>query len=140
MTNRQEQNKYDKISFFRLGGIFSLPMTDFAEKFATAKDGTHIWPVEIRYSRSERILHLAFDDGTRIALPAELLRVESPSAEVRGHSGKKSTVTGKENIGIQDIERVGNYALRLIFDDGHDSGIYSWTYLYELGIKGSKKR
>lgn len=90
-------------------------------------------PRELVYSRSKRSLTVVPDDGAPFSLPATLLRVESPSAEVQGHGpGQKRTVTGKENVGIERMEPVGNYAVRLIFDDGHDSGIYSWAYLAEL--------
>lgn len=89
---------------------------------------------EIRLNRAERLLTVAFDDGARFALPAEYLRVESPSAEVQGHSpAQKQTVAGKRSVGITAIEPVGNYAVRLVFDDGHDTGIFSWDYLHELG-------
>ncbi len=92
------------------------------------------WPVEIRVHRAERRLEIDFDDGSSFSLPAELLRVESPSAEVQGHGPQqKVTVAGKRNVGIVALEPVGNYAVRIIFDDGHDTGIYSWSYLYRLG-------
>lgn len=92
------------------------------------------WPLEIRVRRAERSLEIDFDDGARFALPAELLRVESPSAEVQGHSpSQKVTVAGKRNVAIRELEPVGNYAVRIVFDDGHDTGIYSWPYLYRLG-------
>lgn len=92
------------------------------------------WPTELRYRREARVLEVEFDDGKRFALPAELLRVESPSAEVRGHGGsQKAIVAGKLGVGIARIEPVGNYAARLVFDDGHDSGLYTWRYLRELG-------
>lgn len=91
-------------------------------------------PTEIRLDRATRVLHVSFDDGTEFALPAEYLRVESPSAEVQGHNpGQKQTVAGRRHVGIIGIEAVGNYAVRLVFDDLHDSGIYSWDYLRELG-------
>ncbi len=89
---------------------------------------------EIRLNRADRLLHVAFDDGTRFSLPAEYLRVESPSAEVRGHSPhQKQIVPGKRDVAIIGIEPVGNYAVRLVFDDLHDTGIYSWEYLHDLG-------
>jgi DUF971 family protein len=92
------------------------------------------WPLELRYRRETRTLEVDFDDGRTVALPAELLRVESPSAEVRGHGpGQKQIVAGKRDVGIARIEPVGNYAARLVFDDGHDSGLYTWRYLAELG-------
>jgi DUF971 family protein len=96
--------------------------------------GTKHWPVEIRVKSVERRLEIDFDDGKNFALPAELLRVESPSAEVQGHGpGGKTLVPGKRNIGIAGVDAVGNYAIRIRFDDGHDTGIFSWTYLREMG-------
>jgi DUF971 family protein len=77
---------------------------------------------------------VAFDDGARFSLPAEYLRVESPSAEVQGHGpGQRQVVAGRRHVGIIGIEPVGNYAVRLLFDDLHDTGIYSWEYLHEIG-------
>lgn len=91
-------------------------------------------PTEIRLKRAEQILELAFDDGNSFRLPAELLRVESPSAEVQGHSpDQRQLVAGAAGVGILRLEPVGNYAIRIVFDDGHDTGLYSWSYLYELG-------
>ena len=91
-------------------------------------------PTEIRLNRAEQVLHVAFDTGERFALPAEYLRVESPSAEVQGHGpGQKVIVPGRRHVGIMRVEPVGHYAVRLIFDDLHDTGIYSWDYLLELG-------
>jgi DUF971 family protein len=91
-------------------------------------------PTEIRLNKAERMLHVAFDDGEQFALPAEYLRVESPSAEVQGHSpDQKQIVPGKRNVAVVAVEPVGNYAVRLVFDDRHDTGIYSWDYLHELG-------
>lgn len=96
--------------------------------------GTRHWPVEIRVKSAEKRLEIDFDDGKAFALPAELLRVESPSAEVQGHGpGGKTLVPGKRNVGIAGVDAVGNYAIRIRFDDGHDTGIFSWTYLRELG-------
>ncbi len=92
------------------------------------------WPTEIRYSREEKRLEVAFDNGVTFSYPAEYLRVESPSAEVQGHGpGQKQTVPGRRHVGILEIEPVGNYAVKIRFDDLHDTGIYSWKYLYELG-------
>src|SRR5205814_4191978 len=97
---------------------------------------TQHWPVEIRLKQAEKLLEIDFDDGARFRLPAEYLRVESPSAEVQGHSpSQKQLVHGRAHVGITAIEAVGNYAVRLVFDDLHDTGIYSWTYLYKLGIE-----
>lgn len=92
------------------------------------------WPVEIRVDRARRRIEIDFDDGAAFAYPAELLRVESPSAEVQGHvPSQKVTVPGKRAVGIVELEPVGNYAVRIVFDDGHSTGIYSWPYLYRLG-------
>ncbi len=103
-----------------------------------SQPATH-WPVELRYLSAARTLEVDFDDGKSFALPAELLRVESPSAEVRGHGGsQKAIVAGKREVGIERIEAVGNYAARLVFDDGHDSGLYTWRYLRELGETEAK--
>ncbi|MDE2005777.1 MAG: DUF971 domain-containing protein [Rhodospirillales bacterium] len=90
-------------------------------------------PVEIRLDRARRVLAVAYDDGKRDELDAEYLRVESPSAEVQGHApGERQVVAGKREVAIRAIEPVGNYAVRLVFDDGHDSGIYSWDLLRAL--------
>src|SRR5258705_10309465 len=91
------------------------------------------WPSEIRLNPAHDVLTVAFDDGARFELPAEYLRVESPSAEVRNHGGPKKILLGKQDVKISRLEPVGNYALRIGFDDGHDSGPYSWTYLHQLG-------
>jgi DUF971 family protein len=91
------------------------------------------WPTDIAVTDKGRILEIAFDDGQSIRLTAERLRVESPSAEVQGHSpSQKTIVTGKENVVIADVEPVGNYAIRIIFDDGHNTGLYAWDYLRKL--------
>lgn len=96
--------------------------------------GTRHWPVEVRLKTAEKALEIDFDDGEIFRYPAELLRVESPSAEVKGHGpGQATTVPGKRFVAIAKVEPVGHYAIRLYFDDGHSTGIYSWTYLYELG-------
>jgi DUF971 family protein len=100
----------------------------------TDPGGSARWPTELRLKRAEKRLDITYDDGSHFALPAEYLRVESPSAEVQGHGpSQKQTVAGKAQVGIARIEPVGNYAVRLVFDDGHDTGIYSWTYLHQLG-------
>jgi DUF971 family protein len=100
----------------------------------TAEPSREPWPLEIRVVRAERRLEIDFDDGARFSYPAELLRVESPSAEVQGHTpSQKVTVPGKRAVGIVDVTHVGNYAVRITFDDGHDTGIYSWPWLYQLG-------
>jgi DUF971 family protein len=91
-------------------------------------------PTEIRLHQRSRILEIAFDDGARFRIPCELLRVYSPSAEVRGHGpGQEVLQAGKEDVGIVAIEPVGSYAVKLVFDDGHDTGLYSWDLLYRLG-------
>src|ERR1700680_2421663 len=103
---------------------------------ALSADETTRWPVELRLKRAEKLLEVAFDDGSQFSLPAEYLRVESPSAEVQGHGpGQKTLVAGRAHVGIIALEPVGNYAVRITFDDLHDTGIYSWTYLYELGVE-----
>ncbi len=93
-------------------------------------------PTDIKLHRGSRILELAFDDGSRFKLPCEYLRVNSPSAEVRGHGpGQEILQVGKENVNITAIEPVGNYAVKLYFDDGHNTGLYSWDWLYKLGAE-----
>jgi DUF971 family protein len=100
-----------------------------ADKFTTQH-----WPVEVRLKSAERMLEVAFDDGRTFSYPAELLRVESPSAEVQGHGpSQKTTLSGRRHVGIIGVESVGNYAIRIKFDDLHDTGIFSWPYLYHLG-------
>ena len=92
------------------------------------------YPTEITLHQQSRQLEIAFDDGARYHLPFEFLRVNSPSAEVRGHgAGQETLQVGKRAVKLLDLEPVGNYALKLIFDDGHDSGLYTWEYLHELG-------
>ncbi len=91
-------------------------------------------PVEIRLRKSSRVVSLEFEDGSRYDLPFEYLRVHSPSAEVRGHgAGGEVLQTGKERVQVTRIEPIGHYAVRLHFDDGHNTGLYTWKYLYELG-------
>jgi len=95
---------------------------------------TKYWPKEIRYVSEDKRLEVGFDNGVRFSYPAELLRVESPSAEVQGHSAiEKKIVAGRRHVGIMEIEPVGNYAVRIKFDDLHDTGLFSWQYLYQLG-------
>src|SRR5882757_1836841 len=99
-----------------------------------------VWPSELVVNKAERSLRIAFDDGSSFALPAEYLRTQSPSAEVQGHSeAQRQTVGGKRNVGISGAEPVGNYAVRLLFDDGHSTGIFSWSYLHELGREQEKR-
>ena len=100
---------------------------------------TRHWPVEIRLLKAEKRIDVAFDDGRSFSYPAELLRVESPSAEVQGHgASQKQVVSGRRHVGILGLEQVGNYAVRIRFDDLHDSGIFSWQYLRELGENQDK--
>lgn len=100
-----------------------------SEEFDTAH-----WPTEVKLKKAEKLLEISFDNGRVFRLPAEYLRVESPSAEVQGHgAGQKQIVHGRAHVGIMGLEPVGNYAVRIKFDDLHDSGIFSWRYLYELG-------
>ena len=105
-----------------------------------SEHGTTHWPLEIRLKKSQKRLEIDFDDGTTVGLSAEYLRVESPSAEVQGHGpGQKTLVPGKASVGIKTLEPVGNYAIRIVFDDGHDTGIFSWAYLRELGLEHEKR-
>lgn len=98
------------------------------------------WPVEIRLPKDRRALRVAFDDGRTFDLPAELLRVTSPSAEVQGHSeAERKTVGGKRNVTILSVDPVGNYAVRLGFDDMHSTGIYSWAFLRDLGENADRR-
>jgi len=91
-------------------------------------------PTEIRLHQAQRLLELTFDDGAHFELPCEYLRVYSPSSEVAGYHSKRPVLQlGKEQVNITDIQQVGHYAVKLYFDDGHKSGLYSWNYLYELG-------
>ncbi len=93
-------------------------------------------PTQITLKKSDRVLEVAFDDGQVFALLFEYLRTHSPSAEVQGHGGAPMPpVLGKENVRILRVEPVGQYAVRLVFDDGHDSGLFTWKYLYELGLE-----
>lgn len=96
-----------------------------------------VWPSELRVSPDRALLKVEFDNGASFELPAEMLRVLSPSAEVQGHGpGQKVTVPGKKNVTIRSVVATGNYAVRIAFDDGHDSGIFTWRYLFELGQDG----
>jgi DUF971 family protein len=99
-----------------------------------AKQGSRPWPTELRLGKDRKSLSVAFDNGESCDLPAEYLRVKSPSAEVQGHSpDERKTVPGKRNVMILEVIPVGNYAVRLVFDDLHSTGIFSWDYLLELG-------
>ena len=97
-------------------------------------------PTDIRLRTRSRLLTVHFDDGSEFDMPFEYLRVHSPSAEVRGHgAGQEVLQTGKRHVVVTNVEPVGHYALRLLFDDGHDSGLYTWQYLYELGRDREEK-
>ncbi|ASV87029.1 gamma-butyrobetaine hydroxylase-like domain-containing protein [Ochrobactrum quorumnocens] len=95
-----------------------------------------VWPTELRVSKDRKLLTVAFESGERFELTAELLRVLSPSAEVQGHSPEQRvTVGGKRNVEIMRMDPIGNYAVRITFDDMHDTGLFSWTYLHKLGTE-----
>jgi DUF971 family protein len=97
-------------------------------------------PREIKLRRQSRVLDVSFDDGARFELPFEYLRVYSPSAEVRGHGpGQETLQLGKHDVEVRSVDPVGHYAVRLVFDDGHDTGLYTWGYLYELGATRAEK-
>lgn len=105
-----------------------------------AQSGTQPWPTELRLAKDRKTLAVAFDSGERFSLAAEYLRVTSPSAEVQGHSpDERKTVPGKRDVAILEVNPVGNYAVRLVFDDLHSTGIYSWDYLLELGRGHARK-
>jgi DUF971 family protein len=102
--------------------------------------GERPWPTELRLAKDRKVLNVTFDNGERFALEAEYLRVTSPSAEVQGHSpSERKTVPGKRNVAILEVQPVGNYAVRLVFDDLHSTGIYSWDYFLELGRNRARK-
>jgi DUF971 family protein len=97
------------------------------------------WPTELRLRKDRKVLTVAFDSGERFDLAAEYLRVRSPSAEVQGHSpSERRTVGGKQDVQILELHPIGNYAVRLAFDDMHSTGIFSWDYLFELGRNRDK--
>jgi len=105
-----------------------------------AASETRPWPSELRLAKDRKALTVTFDSGDRVALDAEYLRVMSPSAEVQGHSpDERKTVPGKRHVAILEVNPVGNYAVRLVFDDMHSTGIYSWDYLLELGRGRERK-
>jgi DUF971 family protein len=91
------------------------------------------WPLDLTFDRQHSLLLVAYEDATVLEIPFELLRVESPSAEVQGHGGRKVIVKDKASVGVTDAVPVGRYAVRIVFDDGHSTGIYSWEYLRHLG-------
>lgn len=105
----------------------------------TGLDSNTPKPTDIKLHQASRLLEIAFDDGETFKLPCEFLRVYSPSAEVRGHGpGQETLQTGKEDVNIVGIEPIGHYAVKLTFSDGHDTGLYSWDYLYDLGKRQSE--
>jgi len=112
-----------------------LRRDDVAARDPKMSDTSHgVWPTELRLRKDRKVLSIAFDDGSSYDLDAEYLRVRSPSAEVQGHSpDERKTVGGKRNVAILEVQPVGNYAVRLVFDDLHSTGIFSWDYLRELG-------
>ncbi|MDA7946846.1 MAG: DUF971 domain-containing protein [Hyphomicrobiaceae bacterium] len=94
-----------------------------------------VWPTELRLNPEKDRLNVTYDDGEKFTYTAEFLRVLSPSAEVQGHSpDQRVTVPGKKHVRVKAIEPIGNYAIRIVFDDGHDTGLYSWEYLHDLGM------
>jgi len=98
------------------------------------------WPKELTFQRARKRLRIAFDDGARFDIPFELLRVESPSAEVRGHgAGPLPAIRGKDGVGVKDVLPVGRYAVRIVFDDGHETGLYAWDFLYDLGANADAR-
>ncbi len=95
-----------------------------------------VWPLKVKLLKKDKTLTVCYDDGSEFTYTAEYLRVESPSAEVQGHgASQKNIVGGRQNVAINQIESVGNYAIRIHFDDKHNTGIYSWNYLHQLGMK-----
>ena len=100
----------------------------------------NVWPTELKVSKDKDELTVCFDNGTDYSYTAEYLRVSSPSAEVQGHSpDQRKTVGGKQNVRIMNVEAVGNYAVKISFDDGHSTGLYSWSYLFELGLEREER-
>lgn len=97
------------------------------------------WPVELVFRREARVLAIRYDNGDAFEIPFELLRVDSPSAEERGHGPAERTIGGKKQVGVTRAEPVGRYAVRIVFDDGHESGLFSWDYLHELGRDKTKR-
>jgi DUF971 family protein len=109
------------------------------QQMTPKEPGMTLWPTEIKLRRDRAALTVSFDNGERYALPAEYLRVKSPSAEVQGHSpDERKTVPGKKNVTVLEVHPIGNYAVRLVFDDMHSTGIYSWDYFVDLGRNHEK--
>jgi DUF971 family protein len=106
----------------------------------SAPNAAPAWPVEIRLTKDRRALQVTYDDGSAFSLSAELLRVTSPSAEVQGHSeAQRKTVGGKRNVTILSVDPIGNYAVKIGFDDMHSTGIYSWGFLRDLGVNAERR-
>lgn len=105
----------------------------------SADTNESVWPTDLSYNPEKKVLTIVFESGETFDLPAEYLRVESPSAEVQAHGGEKIIIGGRRHVGIMEMEPVGNYAVRIVFDDLHDTGIYSWRTLYELGTEQDEK-
>ncbi len=111
---------------------------DAAERAAASNAAP--WPQDLHFDRARRVLAVSYDDGATVEIPFELLRVESPSAEVQGHgAGGKRLVRGKADVNVRDAEPVGHYAVRIVFDDGHDSGLFTWDYLRRLGEESATR-
>jgi len=103
-------------------------------RYRSPETAVSVWPTEIRLATDRQALAVSFEDGKAFVIPAELLRVNSPSAEVQGHApSQRITVAGKKDVRITAVEPIGSYAVRLVFDDGHDSGLYTWSFLYDTG-------
>jgi len=124
--------------FVNSSGGFAVPVPHYGFSIMTTNpvpgSGSKPWPTEIKLGKDRTVLTVAFDTGDRFEFPAELLRVLSPSAEVQGHSiAERQTVAGKKNVAILEVHPIGNYAVRLVFDDLHSTGIYSWDYFLGLG-------
>ena len=106
----------------------------------TTKGAQRPWPTELKLNKAKDTLEAAFDTGERFLLAAEYLRTHSRSAELKGHgAAPRQTVAGKRRVKIAGLEAIGNYAVRIVFDDGHDTGLYTWDYLYELGTERDTK-
>ena len=115
-------------------------MATASETKPGSKPGSKPWPTELRLAKDRRSLTVSFDTGESFALDAEYLRVMSPSAEVQGHSAEeRKTVPGKRQVAILEVQPIGNYAVRLVFDDMHSTGLYSWDYFAELGRNRARK-
>jgi DUF971 family protein len=120
--------------------FWEIEMDTDTESRTSTRAGARPWPTELRLARDRKALTVTFDTGERFVLDAEYLRVESPSAEVQGHApDQRKTVPGKRQVEVLEVHPIGNYAVRLVFDDMHSTGIYSWDYLAELGRGRERK-